>query len=197
MMGTTGPCKEATLKDESIQKKDYDIETIITASGEVVLEISSAAPISSVGVITSSGEKVTKSAGPISSVGTIIAASQKVGESAAPLSSIGTITISDGAKIGESVGPILSLGTITVADGQKIGESEGPISSIGAITVADGQKSGVTFDVPACTVKYVGYWSALTEGTFHGSDPVTNEIFAAQGEYKVLASGTTLAISDS
>ena len=55
----------------------------------------------------------------------------------------------------------------------------------------------VTFDVPACTVKYVGYWSALTEGTFHGSDPVTNEIFAAQGEYKVLAAGTTLAIADS
>ena len=28
MIGTTGPCKEATLKDESMQKKDYDIETI-------------------------------------------------------------------------------------------------------------------------------------------------------------------------
>ena len=54
-----------------------------------------------------------------------------------------------------------------------------------------------TFDVPACTVMHVGYWSALTGGTFHGSDPVTNEIFAAQGEYKVLASGTTLAITDS
>ena len=54
-----------------------------------------------------------------------------------------------------------------------------------------------TFDVPACTVMHVGYWSALTGGTFHGSDPVTNEIFAAQGEYKVLAAGTTLAIADS
>ena len=55
----------------------------------------------------------------------------------------------------------------------------------------------VTFDVPAVTVKYVGYWSAITAGTFHGSDPVTNEVFAAQGEYKLLASGTTLSISDS
>ena len=56
----------------------------------------------------------------------------------------------------------------------------------------------VTFDVPTgTTVMHVGYWSALTEGTFHGSDPVTNEEFNAQGEYKVLASGTTLAISDS
>ena len=39
------------------------------------------------------------------------------------------------------------------------------------------------FDVPACTVKYVGFWSALTTGTFYGSDAVTNEIFAAQGTY--------------
>ena len=54
----------------------------------------------------------------------------------------------------------------------------------------------VTFDVPACTVKFVGYWSAITGGTFHGSDPVTNEVFAAQGQYKLLASGTTLSISD-
>ena len=55
----------------------------------------------------------------------------------------------------------------------------------------------VTFDVPACTVMHVGYWTASTGGTFHGSDPVTNEVFSAQGEYKLLASGTTLSISDS
>jgi len=55
----------------------------------------------------------------------------------------------------------------------------------------------VTFDVPACTVTYVGYWSAITGGTFHGSDQVTSEVFGAQGEYKVLASGTTLAINNS
>ena len=54
----------------------------------------------------------------------------------------------------------------------------------------------VTFDVPACTVMHVGYWSAITGGTFHGSDPVTNEVFGAQGEYKLLAAGTTLAIGD-
>lgn len=55
----------------------------------------------------------------------------------------------------------------------------------------------VTFDVPACTVKYVGYWTAATGGTFHGSDAVTNEVFAAQGQYKLLASGTNLQIADS
>jgi len=54
-----------------------------------------------------------------------------------------------------------------------------------------------TFDVPACTVAYVGYWTAITAGTFLGSDPVTNETFAAQGQYKLLAAGTSLTISDS
>ena len=55
----------------------------------------------------------------------------------------------------------------------------------------------VTFDVPASTITYVGYWTAVTGGTFHGSDAVTNEIFAAQGEYKLLAAGTSLTITDS
>ncbi len=55
----------------------------------------------------------------------------------------------------------------------------------------------VTFDVPACTVQYVGYWTAQTGGTFLGSDEVTHEAFADQGEYKLLASGTSLSISDS
>ena len=54
----------------------------------------------------------------------------------------------------------------------------------------------VTLDVPACTVSYVGYWSLVTGGVFHGSDDVTDEVFGAQGQYKVLASGTTLAITD-
>ena len=53
----------------------------------------------------------------------------------------------------------------------------------------------VTFDVPACTVAYVGYWTAVA-GTFIGSDPVTSEVFSAQGQYKVTATGTTLSISD-
>ena len=40
------------------------------------------------------------------------------------------------------------------------------------------------FDVPAGkTVKYVGFWSALTTGTFYGSAAVTNEAFTAQGTY--------------
>ena len=53
----------------------------------------------------------------------------------------------------------------------------------------------LTFDVPATTVMHVGYWSAVTAGTFLGSDPVTNEVFAAQGQYKVLA-GSKINLTD-
>ena len=40
------------------------------------------------------------------------------------------------------------------------------------------------FDVPASTtVAYVGFWSAVTTGTFYGYADVTDEVFAAQGTY--------------
>jgi len=40
------------------------------------------------------------------------------------------------------------------------------------------------FDVPpGTTVSYVGFWSALTVGTFYGSADVTNEAFTGQGTY--------------
>jgi len=52
--------------------------------------------------------------------------------------------------------------------------------------------ANVTFDVPASTVAWVGYWNG---GTFMGSDPVTSEVFASQGTYTLLASGTTLDIT--
>lgn len=56
--------------------------------------------------------------------------------------------------------------------------------------------SAVTFDVPASTtVKYVGYWSASTEGTFYGAKAVTNEVYAGQGEYEVTAGSITLSDS--
>jgi len=40
-------------------------------------------------------------------------------------------------------------------------------------------------DVPATTVKYVGFWSLVTGGVFYGSADVTDEIFASQGTYTV------------
>lgn len=52
----------------------------------------------------------------------------------------------------------------------------------------------MAFDVmPASTVAYVGYWASGP--TFLGSDPVTNEVFAAQGTYTLLASGTTFDLT--
>jgi hypothetical protein len=46
-----------------------------------------------------------------------------------------------------------------------------------------------TFDVPASTVGHVGLKSALTAGTHYGHWDVTDEVFAAQGQY-TLTSGT-------
>jgi hypothetical protein len=43
--------------------------------------------------------------------------------------------------------------------------------------------SQVTFDVPAGTYAHVGFWSAPTGGTFRGSIDITDEVFAAQGQY--------------
>jgi hypothetical protein len=46
------------------------------------------------------------------------------------------------------------------------------------------------FDVPAgSTVAEVGYWSAVSGGTFYGSRAVTSESFTGQGTY-------TIAIGD-
>lgn len=53
----------------------------------------------------------------------------------------------------------------------------------------------VTFDVPASSVFYVGFWSAIA-GTFRGSDIVPEEVFTGQGQYIVFASGTSLSLPD-
>lgn len=40
------------------------------------------------------------------------------------------------------------------------------------------------FDVPASTtVSHVGFWSAVTTGTYMGMTDVTDEVFGAQGTY--------------
>lgn len=48
----------------------------------------------------------------------------------------------------------------------------------------------LTFNVPAVTVGGWRGFSALTEGTNYGGKALTNEVFAAQGEYKLLAANT-------
>jgi hypothetical protein len=49
------------------------------------------------------------------------------------------------------------------------------------------------FDIPASTtVTHVGFWSAVTSGTFLGWAAVTNETFAAQGTYTLDTSTLTI-----
>ena len=45
------------------------------------------------------------------------------------------------------------------------------------------------FDIPSgSTVEYVGFWNALSGGTFLGSDQLpAAEVYAAQGTYKLTA----------
>lgn len=46
----------------------------------------------------------------------------------------------------------------------------------------------VTISIPgSTTVTYVGLWSALTGGTFYGSDAITSETFGADGSLDVTA----------
>lgn len=53
--------------------------------------------------------------------------------------------------------------------------------------------ASVTFDVPAAfTVKSVGLWTALTNGTLLGYWDVTDEVYAGQGTYQVTAGSVSL-----
>lgn len=51
------------------------------------------------------------------------------------------------------------------------------------------------FDVPATTVKYAGFWSLATGGTFYGFIDVDDEVFAAQGQYTL--TGADIELMDS
>lgn len=43
------------------------------------------------------------------------------------------------------------------------------------------------FDVPACTVAAMGFYSAVTAGTLYGDYDLTDEVFAGQGTYTLTA----------
>lgn len=50
-----------------------------------------------------------------------------------------------------------------------------------------------TFNVPAgFTVKSVGFWTALTNGTLLGYFDVTDEVFAGQGSYQLTSGSVSL-----
>lgn len=48
------------------------------------------------------------------------------------------------------------------------------------------------FDVPAATVDFVGFYSAISAGNLLALDDVTSEVFAAQGTYTVTDTPTTI-----
>lgn len=50
----------------------------------------------------------------------------------------------------------------------------------------------LVFDVPAVTVGGWRGYSALTAGTDYGGEVVTNEVFAAQGQYNLVAAQTAV-----
>ena len=55
----------------------------------------------------------------------------------------------------------------------------------------------LTFDIPtAATVDGWAGFSALTAGTSYGGQALTAEVFAGQGQYKLLAAGTGILHSD-
>lgn len=55
----------------------------------------------------------------------------------------------------------------------------------------------ITFDVPgSITIRFLGYWSASTGGTFLGSRPLdTNQTFASQGTFTVNSGNLTESIN--
>lgn len=59
-----------------------------------------------------------------------------------------------------------------------------------AATSSKSSSAGVTFDVPLATITHLGYWSALSAGTFYGSRALdSNQVFATQGTYTVASGG--------
>lgn len=100
----------------------------------------------------------------------------------------------------------LSLAYVSLhtADPGDTGASEvsggSPAYARKAITVgaaSNGQRAASTqptLDVPAgTTVRYVGYWTAVSGGTFLGSYDVQDEVFSVQGTYTITAATFSLS----
>lgn len=58
--------------------------------------------------------------------------------------------------------------------------------------VIDDSTNGAAVDVPACTVDYIGYYSAVTAGNLLVLDKTAQEVFAAQGVFTVTDSKVDL-----
>lgn len=68
-------------------------------------------------------------------------------------------------------------------------------------SAASSSKTGptgtITFDVPGgSTVAYLGYWSAVTAGTFYGSRALSaSETFTGQGQYQLAAAAVSESLT--
>jgi hypothetical protein len=70
--------------------------------------------------------------------------------------------------------------------------------AVGFAASASGEKTldgNYSFDVPASTISYIGFWNNVSAGTFYGSGALTPEVFAGQGIYTVTAA-TKLDLND-
>jgi hypothetical protein len=68
--------------------------------------------------------------------------------------------------------------------GNEIATARTPITYASAAAgVSDDSTNGASIAVPAGTVAAIGYWSALTAGTLLADSDVTDEVFAAPGNY--------------
>jgi len=48
------------------------------------------------------------------------------------------------------------------------------------------------FDVPVGTYRRVGFYSAITGGTYYGDGDITDEVFAAQGTYTITSGSISI-----
>ena len=91
-----------------------------------------------------------------------------------------------GAALITHIGPVDQTGT-EIAGGTY---ARLAVTWTGAVAGTIRPNADLTFNVPAGTVGGWRGFSALTLGTNYGGQDLTNEVFAASGQYKLLASGT-------
>lgn len=103
----------------------------------------------------------------------------------------------------DALGTAAAYASLHTADPSTTGTSEvtggSPAYARKALSwaaAAGGSKSsnaGLTFDVPgSTTITHLGYWSAVSGGTFQGSRPLdANQTYATQGTYTVASGGVT------
>lgn len=102
-------------------------------------------------------------------------------------------------SIGSSIAYV-SLHTDIVGSGSS-GEVTGGSPAYARKAITWGTASGGSmassnspvFDIPSgVTVKRVGFWSAVTSGTYYGDADITDEVYAGQGTYTLTTATLTL-----